>query len=92
MTTGIVVSCVFFPANQELRVEELSVVASSDFIDRRGVKIDEYGTRHIFATASFCKHGVELTRVVKSLSICIRAAILLEAMLEEIPGIVSILA
>ena len=52
----------------------------------RRIKINEDGTRDIFATASFCKEGFEGARFANIGGIWIDTTICLETMLKEVPG------
>ena len=85
MTSSIVVGCVLLAADQQLWVEQLAVITSADLVNGGGVKVDEDGSRDIFATASLREDGVELARVVESLRVGIRPTILLQAVFEEVP-------
>jgi hypothetical protein len=87
MSTSVVVGCVLLAADQQLRMEELAVVTCANLVDGRGVEINEDGTRDIFAAASLCEDSIELARVVESLSIGVGATVLLETVLEQVPGI-----
>ena len=89
VTAGIVVGSVLLPADQELGVEELAVVARADLIDGRGVEVDEDGAGDIFAAARLVEEGLERTRICGVLGSGKRAAIRSEAMLEEVPRIVG---
>lgn len=84
VTTGVVVGRVLLTANQQLGVEELSVITGADLIDRAGVQVDEDGSGHVFARAGLSEDGIELAAVVESLGIRIGTTILLEAVLEEV--------
>jgi len=66
----------------------LSVITSSNLINRTGVQINEDGTRNIFAVASFGEDSIELARVVEGFGIRIGTSILLETVLEEIAVVV----
>jgi hypothetical protein len=59
MSTSVVVGSIFFTGDQLFGVEQLSVSSSSDLINYGGFKIDEDGTRHVFAGTSFAEEGVE---------------------------------
>jgi hypothetical protein len=59
VTTGEVVSSVFFTRNQLFRVEELTIGSSTDFINDSGLQIDEHASRNVFASTSFREKGVE---------------------------------
>jgi hypothetical protein len=89
VTTSVVIGSVFLTADQEFRVEKLSVIASADLVDGRGIEVDKDGTRHILSTARLGEHSIKLTRVVKSLGIRVRATILLEAMLKKVSVFIS---
>jgi hypothetical protein len=84
MTARIVVRRVLLSTDQQLGVEQLSVITSADLIDRAGVQIDKDRSWHVFARSSFGEYGIELTTVVKSLCIRIGTAVLLETVLEEV--------
>lgn len=84
MTSSIVVGCVLLSADQQLGVEQLAVITSSDLIDGRGVKVDKDGSRNIFATSSLREDGIQLAGVVEGLGIRIGTTILLQAMFEEV--------
>lgn len=85
MTSSIVVGCVLLAADQQLWVEQLAVITSADLVNGGGVKVDEDGSRDIFATSSLREDGIELARVVESLRVGIRPTILLQAVFEEVP-------
>lgn len=85
MTSSIVVGCVLLAADQQLWVEQLAVITSADLVNGGGVKVDEDGSRDIFATASLREDGIELARVVESLRVGIRPTVLLQAVFEKVP-------
>lgn len=89
MPSCIVVGRILLSADQQLGVEKLAVITSADLIDRRGVKVDEDGTRDIFAAASLGEDGIELARVVERLRVGIRTTVLLQAMFEEVSCLLS---
>lgn len=84
MTTSIVVGCILLAADQQLGVEQLSVVTGADLIDRAGVQVDEDGSGDVFAGTGLREDGIELAAVMEGLGIRIGAAILLETVLEEV--------
>jgi hypothetical protein len=84
VTTRIVVGRVLLAADQQLRVEQLSVITSADLIDGTGVQVDEDRSGDVFARTGFGEDGIELAAVVESLGIRVGTAILLEAVLEEV--------
>jgi len=59
MSSGEVVSGVFFTRNKLFWVEELSVSTSSDFIDNSWFEIKEYTSWDVFSGTSFTEEGVE---------------------------------
>jgi len=59
MTSGEVVSSVFFTRNQLFWVEELSVSTSSDFVNNGWFEIEEYASGDMFASTSFTEESVE---------------------------------
>ena len=87
MSTSVVVGRVLLTTDQQLRMEELAVIACANLVDGRGVEINEDGTGDVFATASLCEDSIELARVVESFSIGVRTTILLETVLEQVPAI-----
>ena len=84
MTSSIVIGRVLLSADQQLRVEQLAVVTSADLVDGGWVKVDEDGSRDIFAAASLRENRVELPGFMEGLRIWVRATILLQAMFEEV--------
>jgi hypothetical protein len=81
MTASIVVCRILFPTDQQFWVEQLSVFTSSDFVDWRGIKVDEDGTRDVFVVACLVEEGLKGTRIA-DLGIWIRTAICLQAVFE----------
>ena len=63
-------------------MEELAVAARADLIDRRGVQVDEDGTRHVFAAARLGEEGLEGARVSYILRVRVGPAIGSQAVLE----------
>lgn len=49
MTTSIVVGGVLFSVDEGFRVEELTVLAGTNFVYNGGLEIDVDGTRDVFA-------------------------------------------
>jgi hypothetical protein len=86
VTTRIVVGGVLLATDQQLGVEQLSVVTGTDLIDRAGVQVDKDRSGNVFAGAGLGEDGIELTAVVERLGIGIGTAVLLEAVLEEVPA------
>jgi hypothetical protein len=64
VTTGVVVGGIFLASDQLLRVEELAVGTSADFIDDSWFQVNVDGTGNVLASASFAEEGVE--RVITS--------------------------
>lgn len=84
VATSIIIGRVLLSANQQLRVKERTVVASTDLVDRGGIQVDKDGPRDVFAAARLGEDGIELARVVNRLGFRIRTTILLQAVLEQI--------
>jgi hypothetical protein len=59
MSSGEVVSGVFFTRNKLFWVEELSVSTSSDFINNGWLEIEEYTSWDMFSSTSFTEESVE---------------------------------
>jgi hypothetical protein len=91
MTSRIVVCGIFFPADQQLWVEELAIIASADLIDGRGVKVDEDGTWHVFAARGLSEEGLMGSKITNFFCVGVGTTVSLEAMLEQVqlPGAVS---
>jgi len=86
MSSGVVVCCILLPADQQLWVEQLSVITSADLVDWRRVQIHKDRPRNIFSRSCLCKYGIKLARVVERLRVGIGATVLLETMLKEVPS------
>lgn len=84
VTSSIVVGSILLTTDQQLWVEELTIVTSSDFIDGGRVQIDKNGTGDVFAAASFSEDGVEFARVVESLCVRIWATVLQQTVFKEV--------
>lgn len=84
MTTGVVVGSILLAADQQLGVEELSVAASSDLVNGRGVEVDEERSRDVFAIASLGKERLVGSAVDDVLGVGVRTTIGAEAVLEEV--------
>jgi len=84
VATSIIVGRIFLATDEQFGVEELSVWAGSDLIDRRWVKVDEDGSRNVLVVVRFGKEGLEGARVA-NIRIRVRAAVSLQAMLQEVP-------
>ena len=59
VATSEVVGSVLLAGDQLLRVEELAVGASADFVNDSGLEVQEDGSRHVLARASLREEGVE---------------------------------
>lgn len=84
MTTSIVICRILLTADQKFGVEELTVIASTNLINRGGIEVDEDGPWDIFALASLCEESLERTSFADVLGLGIRATISFEAMLKQI--------
>lgn len=89
MTTSIVVGSILLAANQQLGVEELTVGASADLVNRGGVEIAKDGPRHVFAAAGRGKEGFEGAALTNVRQVGIRLAIGAQAVLEEVAAFSS---
>lgn len=85
VTSSVVVGSILFATDQELRVKELSVLTSANFINRRRVEIDKDGARDMFVIACLVEEGLERSGVT-DVRVRVRATISLQAVLEEVPG------
>jgi len=59
VTTGVVVGGIFLTGDQLLRVEQLTVGTSANLVNDGRLKVQEDGTRDVFAGTSFGEKGVE---------------------------------
>jgi hypothetical protein len=59
MSSGEVVSSIFFTRNKLFWMEELSVSTSSNFIDNSWFEIEEYTSWNVFTSTSFTEESVE---------------------------------
>jgi hypothetical protein len=59
VATGVVVGGIFLTGDQLLRVEQLTVGTSADFIDDGRLEIEEDSARDVLASTSLGKEGVE---------------------------------
>jgi hypothetical protein len=84
VTTSVVVGGILLTTDQLLGVEKVAVFTSSDLIDRRGVKIDEEGSRNILAAAGLGEEGLERAGVTNIGSIGVRSTVGAEAVLEKV--------
>jgi hypothetical protein len=84
VTTSIVVGGILLTTDQLLGVEKVTVFTSSDLIDRRGVKIDEEGSRNILAASGLGEEGLERAGVANIGSIGVRSTVGAEAVLEKV--------
>jgi hypothetical protein len=58
MTTSVVIGRILFPTDEQFRMEELTVGASANFVNWGRVKVDEDGSRNVFAASRLCEEGV----------------------------------
>ena len=84
MSTCVVVCCVLLAADQKLWVKEVSVVASSNFVDRRRIKVDENRTRHELAAAGFGEDSIKFTALVEFFGIGIGLPIACKTVFEKV--------
>lgn len=84
MTTGVVVGSILLAADQELRMEKLTVRAGADLVYRGRVKIDEEGSRNIFAVAGLSEEGIIGTALTGNGRVGVLTTILSKTVLKEI--------
>jgi hypothetical protein len=84
VTTSVVVGGILLTTDQKLGVEQVTVFASSDLIDRRGVEIDEQRSRNILSAVGLGKEGLERTRVTNIGSVGVRSTVGAETVLEKV--------
>jgi len=91
VATSIVVGSIFLSRDELLRVVELAVGASADFIKRSRLEIDEYTARDMLACTSLGEEGVEGIVTATDGLIARHLAIRLNAMLQtvELPASVT---
>ena len=58
VSTGIVISSVFLDRDQLLRVEELAVSSSANFINDCGLQVYKHCAGHMIASACLTEEGV----------------------------------
>jgi len=59
MSSGEVVSGIFFSGDQLFGMEQLSVGSGSDFINNGGFQIQEYGSGDVFTSSGLREESVE---------------------------------
>jgi hypothetical protein len=84
VTTGIVVGGVFLARDELLRVVELAVGSSADFVTNTRLKIDEDGTGNVLASTSLREEGVERVVTTSNGLVGRHLAIRLDAVLEAV--------
>lgn len=71
MSSGKVVCRILLSRNELLRMKELSICPSPNFIDNRGFEINKNSTGYVFASASFAEEGIE--RIICNSDRCVAA-------------------
>jgi len=84
VTTGVVVGSILLARDELLRVVELAVGASADFVAHRGLKIDEDGAGNVLASTSLGEEGVEGIITAADGFVGRHLAIRLDAVLEAV--------
>jgi hypothetical protein len=84
MTTSIVVGGILLAADQQLGVEKVTVFASSDLVNGRGVEVDKKRSRNMLAAARLSEECLERARVTNIGSIGVGATIGAETVLEKV--------
>ena len=94
LTTGVVVGCIFFSADELFRMEKLTIGSSSDFVDDGWLQIDKDGSRDVLASSSFGEEGVEGIISTSNGFVCGHLAIRLDSVFkaEKLPARVTNLA
>jgi len=84
VATGIVVGSIFLTGDKLLRMEQLSVCASSDLINDSGLQINKQGPGYVFSRSSLREEGVE--RVVSPTNSLVRRhlTVRLDTVLETV--------
>ena len=59
MASGVVVGSIFLSCDQLFRVKQLMVVAGSDLVNHRRLKIDEDGSWNVLSGSGFREKGAE---------------------------------
>jgi len=59
MSSGEVVSGIFFSGDQLFGMEQLSVGSGSDFVNNGGFQIQEYGSGDVFSGSGLGEESVE---------------------------------
>jgi hypothetical protein len=90
VATGVVVGSILLAADQQLGVEERAVVTGADLVNGRGVQVDEDGAGHVFAATGLGEEGLERAYLGALLRIGVGTTIMSEAVLEEVPGGLSV--
>jgi hypothetical protein len=83
--TGVVVGSILLAADQELGVEELTVVACPDLVDGRRVQVDKDGSGDIFAIARLGEEGLVGASIANVLRVGIGTTVTTKAVFEQIP-------
>lgn len=91
MTSGEVISGVFFAADELFRVEELAVGTGTDLVDDGGFQVDKHCSRDVFPGAGFAEEGVEGVVAASDGFVTGHLSVGLKAMFEtvELPAGVS---
>jgi hypothetical protein len=84
VSAGIVVGSILLAADQQLGMEELTIGASPDLVDWRGVEVDEDGPGHVFAVARLSEEGLEGASIANVLGVGIRPSVGSKTVLEEV--------
>ena len=86
MTSSIVIRRILLSTDQQLRMEQLSVVASANLVDRAGIQVHKDGAGDVFAIACFGEDGIKFAGIVEGFCRGVGATVFAEAVLEEVAG------
>merc|ERR1719321_1694218 len=84
VTTSVVVGSIFLARDDLLRVVELTVGASADFVTHCGLKVDIDGTGYVLASTSLGEEGVESIVTTANGLVGGHLAVRLNAVLEAV--------
>lgn len=84
VAASVVVGGILLAAEHVLRVEERTVRAGPDLVDRRGVQVEEDGPRDVFAIARLAEEGLVGATLGGVGRVGVGPAVGAEAVLQEV--------
>ena len=84
VSTGILIGSIFLSCDQLLRVEELAVGTSANFINDCGLQVYKHCAGHMIASACLTEEGVEGVISLPNGLVIQHLAIGLDAMFQEV--------